>query len=63
MAYPLAYRDHDFSFSVVYVCGERSGIIAEDSFQIDESFNETSKLDITTEKKPVEETSFKPTSS
>ncbi|KAI9195535.1 hypothetical protein LWI28_015841 [Acer negundo] len=48
--------DHDFSFLVVYVCGERSGIIAEDSFHIDESLNRTSKLDITTEKKLVEET-------
>ncbi|KAK4855016.1 hypothetical protein QYF36_003255 [Acer negundo] len=42
--------------STVYVCGERSGIIAEDSFHIDESLNRTSKLDITTEKKLVEET-------
>ncbi|KAK1558754.1 hypothetical protein Q3G72_006187 [Acer saccharum] len=42
--------------STVYVCGERSGIIAEDSFHIDESLNGTSKLDITREKKLVEET-------
>ena len=51
MAYQLTDWDHGFSFLVVYMYGERSGIIAEDSFQIDESFNETSKLDIITEKK------------
>ncbi|KAK1586728.1 hypothetical protein Q3G72_005532 [Acer saccharum] len=42
--------------STAYVCGERSGIIAEDSFHIDESLNGTSKLDITAEKKLVDET-------
>ena len=38
------------------MCGERSGIIAEDSFHIDESLKGTSKLDITAEKKLVDET-------
>ncbi|TXG73645.1 hypothetical protein EZV62_002224 [Acer yangbiense] len=42
--------------STVYVYGERSGIITEDSFHIDASLNGTSKLNITTEKKLVEET-------
>ncbi|KAL5765528.1 hypothetical protein ACOSP7_016145 [Xanthoceras sorbifolium] len=42
--------------STAYVCGERSGIIAEDSFPVGESLNGTSKLDIIMEKKLVEET-------
>ncbi|KAL5763784.1 hypothetical protein ACOSQ2_016378 [Xanthoceras sorbifolium] len=42
--------------STAYVCGERSGIIAEDSFPMGESLSGPSKLDITMEKKLVEET-------
>ncbi|TXG73652.1 hypothetical protein EZV62_002231 [Acer yangbiense] len=41
--------------STAYVCGERSGVITEKPFYMGESLNGTCKLDITAEKKLVEE--------
>ncbi|KAL5765522.1 hypothetical protein ACOSP7_016139 [Xanthoceras sorbifolium] len=45
-----------FHVSTAYVCGERSGVIAEKPFYMGESLEGTYKLDITAEKKLVQET-------